>query len=191
MGGLYSKELTYSQEIRLLWRLSYVKNNLRRRITLSDLAGKGPFAFAISVIIFLVSYFVDTLLLLKAFKGWEDIQIVLSIILLGLTLIVFVYALRHLTFRKHNKVFVKSGPYAYVRHPRYSALVFLAYPAAALLVHSFTSLASTLLVYFIFKVASLKEEANLIKLFGDEYLDYKRKTPAFIPKLKLIKSELR
>lgn len=168
-----------------------MKGNHPEKSKLSDLAGKGPFAFAVSVIIFLVSYVVDMLLRLQAFKGWEDIQIILSIILLGFTVIVFVYALRHLTLRKHNKVLVKSGPYAYVRHPRYSALVFLAYPAVALLVHSFTSLASILLVYFVFKVASLKEEAHLIEIFGDEYLDYKRKTPAFIPKFKLIKPELR
>lgn len=158
-----------------------MRSDTTKGVNFRDLAGKGPIGFSISIVILVISYVIDKYLRLKLLKGWEDIQTVLSIILLSSTFIIFVYALKHLTLSKHNRVLVKSGPYACVRHPRYSCMVFLAYPAVALLLHSMTSLVCTIFVYCVFRYAAVREEKNLLKIFGGEYEEYMESTPAFIP----------
>ena len=161
-----------------------MKNNPRAPLALGDLTGKGPFAFVGAIIVLLASCAFDRVLSIRVLNDTKALQEIFAGILLLATFVVFWAALRHLTFAKHNRILVTTGPYAYVRHPRYSALTFLAYPAAALLLHSLISLVCVPLVYGAFKYASLKEEENLFRIFGHEYEQYRRTTPAFVPGLK-------
>lgn len=162
-------------------RLPDIKGKRGETLKLSDLVGKGPFAFTISVVVLVLSYWLDSVLAIEVMSKWQRMQTMLGVVLLLATFIVFIYAFKHLTLSKHNRVLVKSGPYAYVRHPRYSCIVFLAYPAVALLLHSMTSLVCTFFVYCVFRYAAAQEEKNLLKIFGGEYEEYMGSTPAFIP----------
>jgi len=76
---------------------------------------------------------------------------------------------------------VRTGPYRWVRHPFYSsiALVFLANSLAAANWFLFLagSLALTLLV-----IRTRREEANLIARFGQEYVEYMKRTGRFVPR---------
>lgn len=75
------------------------------------------------------------------------------------------------------------GPYAYVRNPMLLG-VFLILAGEALLFQSWA-----LLIYlFVFIVINafyfpLFEEKGLLKRFGEDYADYKRNVPRFIPRL--------
>jgi protein-S-isoprenylcysteine O-methyltransferase Ste14 len=76
-----------------------------------------------------------------------------------------------------------TGPYAYVRHPQYDGFVitmfgFLLQWPAILTVAMFPVL---LVMYW---RLALAEERDVTAEFGDAYLDYKARTPAFIPKLR-------
>ena len=96
---------------------------------------------------------------------------------------VFYAAFRGMPISKHNKCLATGGVYSYVRHPRYAAAAFLIYPAFALLVHSLLCLVSTPAAYIIFRLSVVLEERKLIDVFGQDYEDYMKETPAFIPKL--------
>jgi protein-S-isoprenylcysteine O-methyltransferase Ste14 len=85
---------------------------------------------------------------------------------------------------KHSKCLVTHGVYSYVRHPRYAAIVFLIYPAFALLANSFLCLISTLAAYVIFRLSVVLEERKLIDVFGQDYKDYMKETPGFIPRIR-------
>jgi protein-S-isoprenylcysteine O-methyltransferase Ste14 len=76
---------------------------------------------------------------------------------------------------------VVKGPYRYVRHPLYSAVLLVA--AGLWLAFDYTLLLVTtflLLLWFNFVVAPF-EERELTALFGEAYSNYARNVPRFIP----------
>lgn len=80
-------------------------------------------------------------------------------------------------FKRQNKI-IKKGPFAYSRNPIYIGivLVLLGYTLA---LQSLAIFLVPFIIWYFYK-AALKEEKNLSKYFGKEYLDYKSKTPRFI-----------
>lgn len=82
-----------------------------------------------------------------------------------------------------------SGPYAFVRHPLYIGNFFLGL--------GFILLAWNLLLLFIFisffiffYFCTIKaEDEELLKSFGQEYLDYKKQVPLILPRLRSFKGE--
>jgi len=81
---------------------------------------------------------------------------------------------------KENQTLVTSGPYRYVRHPIYTSMILM-------FIGTILSYGS-LLVSVFFTVLSIdfilrtkKEEAIMIKLFGEKYTDYMKRTKRLIP----------
>ena len=84
------------------------------------------------------------------------------------------------TLKEGHKL-IRTGPYALVRHPIYTGVITAMFGTAIV--------AGTLLGYsgmvgatlsFVFKFR--REEAILLKEFGDEYRRYKEEVPALIPR---------
>ena len=78
---------------------------------------------------------------------------------------------------------ISSGLYSVIRHPQYFGGV-LAHIGITILLSALLSLVFTTLVILLNILISWKEEKELIKEFGEEYLNYKKKVPMFIPKLR-------
>jgi protein-S-isoprenylcysteine O-methyltransferase Ste14 len=76
---------------------------------------------------------------------------------------------------------VTTGVYSIVRHPQYLGGL-LAHLGFSFLLSGLYCLLSTPLIALIVYLISRKEEAELTKEFGQEYLDYKKKTPMLIPR---------
>jgi protein-S-isoprenylcysteine O-methyltransferase Ste14 len=76
---------------------------------------------------------------------------------------------------------VTNGVYSKVRHPQYFGGL-LAHVGISFLLSAEYSLFLTPLMTFIIYLISKKEEKELIKEFGKEYLDYKKKVPMLLPK---------
>jgi protein-S-isoprenylcysteine O-methyltransferase Ste14 len=103
-----------------------------------------------------------------------------------------------LTIRNSHKL-IKSGPYAYVRHPSYTLVLILV--IGMLLVHQRLAnffpnnrwvqnmvgtpgiLTTCMLVILIIKRRVTREEVELKKTFGKEWTQYTSETKRFIPKL--------
>jgi protein-S-isoprenylcysteine O-methyltransferase Ste14 len=77
---------------------------------------------------------------------------------------------------------VTTGPYGVVRHPIYlGAFIFLG--ALALLAANLLIILPTIALLTLLYARLLEEERMLIERFGDEYRDYMKRTPRFIPRL--------
>ncbi|HBR21148.1 MAG TPA: hypothetical protein DD713_01045 [Nitrospiraceae bacterium] len=75
---------------------------------------------------------------------------------------------------------VKTGVYGFVRHPLYLAgiIIFTFEPNITRNWFAVSILAD---IYFIF--GAFMEEKRLIKTFGDEYIEYMKHVPMFLPKI--------
>ncbi|MCW4055238.1 MAG: isoprenylcysteine carboxylmethyltransferase family protein [Candidatus Bathyarchaeota archaeon] len=78
---------------------------------------------------------------------------------------------------------VTEGVYSVVRHPQYLGGL-LAHVAMSFLLSARFSLIATPVVIGIVFVISKKEEAELIREFGEKYQDYQEKVPMLIPRLR-------
>jgi protein-S-isoprenylcysteine O-methyltransferase Ste14 len=82
---------------------------------------------------------------------------------------------------RKDTVLVTNGIYSLVRHPIYlGAFIFLA--ALALVAANLIILLPTLAVLALLYTSIDEEEAMLTARFGDEYREYIKRTPRFIPK---------
>jgi protein-S-isoprenylcysteine O-methyltransferase Ste14 len=77
---------------------------------------------------------------------------------------------------------ITSGPFAIVRHPMYLGLVAAAL-GSLMLYQTWTTLAFALFAPFVLRRAR-REEAALAAEFGEQWQEYCRRVPAFIPHLK-------
>jgi protein-S-isoprenylcysteine O-methyltransferase Ste14 len=79
---------------------------------------------------------------------------------------------------------IRTGPYAWVRHPIYSGLL-LATIGTALARREPRGLFALALLWLGFWIKSRMEEGFMRKAFGLEYHEYSRSTGALIPRLRL------
>ena len=80
---------------------------------------------------------------------------------------------------------VTRGVYSIVRHPQYLGGL-LAHVGISFLLSAWYSLLFTPLMVVLIFLISKKEEEELIREFGKEYEDYKKKVPMLIPKARVI-----
>jgi protein-S-isoprenylcysteine O-methyltransferase Ste14 len=82
---------------------------------------------------------------------------------------------------RNDTVLVTTGLYGFVRHPIYLG-IFISLSTLALMVANLLVLLPTLALLIV-HYASIDEEVILTDRFGNEYREYKKRTPRFIPKL--------
>lgn len=86
---------------------------------------------------------------------------------------------------KENHVLVTHGPYRWVRHPLYSTAT-IALLSLGILAANWFMLAMACVAFI--GIAALvvpREEAELIRKFGDKYRGYMQRTGRFVPRLHL------
>ena len=82
---------------------------------------------------------------------------------------------------KSTHQLVKSGPYRWIRHPLYT-FALLEMFALALVASNWFLFIFPCIATIVFRLFVIpKEEANLIKLFGKRYEDYRQRTGALFP----------
>lgn len=102
----------------------------------------------------------------------------------GSAMIFIGFVIIYLGWKKiHSKnELVKTGIYAYIRHPQYVGLLLLTLGQLI----QWPTLTGILLwpgiVYLYFKLAR-REEEYVQELYGKEFEDYKKRVPMFLPKL--------
>lgn len=84
---------------------------------------------------------------------------------------------------KEGHRLIRSGPYAYVRHPIYSGML-LGMIGTALVVGEWRGVLAVALVLAAHSFKALREEAFLIGEFGEEYASYRRSTGFLVPRFK-------
>jgi len=81
-----------------------------------------------------------------------------------------------------------TGIYSRIRHPQYFGAT-LAHIGISFLLSSLFSILSTPIVFAVIYLFSWKEEKELMREFGKEYGDYKKRVPMLIPRIKSKKTE--
>jgi len=80
---------------------------------------------------------------------------------------------------------VKTGPYRYIRNPMLTG-VFLILTGLGLFINSFSLVIFFTPLFVLINVWELKriEEPELIRRLGEAYIQYRRKTPMFLPSVR-------
>lgn len=77
---------------------------------------------------------------------------------------------------------VTEGPYRWVRHPMYTQAIVFFVALSFVSANLFLMLSSIIVVIVIFNRMS-KEESMMIERFGDQYLDYMKRTGRLLPRI--------
>ena len=106
------------------------------------------------------------------------VVVALSVLALGFTMT----SLGHwLLFNKKLPGLVTIGIFAHVRHPMYLGYI-LAYLGCIVGTMSLLSIIPWLLITHLYAKMANYEEQKLEQKFGEEYLEYRRKVPKWIPR---------
>jgi protein-S-isoprenylcysteine O-methyltransferase Ste14 len=76
---------------------------------------------------------------------------------------------------------ISSGPYAYMRHPIYSGVLF-AVGGTALALGELRGVLALFLLFVMFTVKARKEDRLLANSFGKAFEEYRRQTGGVIPR---------
>ncbi len=76
---------------------------------------------------------------------------------------------------------VTKGAYRISCNPLYAAIVVLILPGVSLMMNSWLMLSVSIVGYIVFKFTIKPEYDELEKVFGEEYLNYRKRTPEFFP----------
>lgn len=102
-------------------------------------------------------------------------------ILLILGLILWIAGLVQLIIFFPKGALVTNGAYAICRNPVYSSYIIFILPAVAFITLTWVYLAVAVIMYLALKYFIRKEEDELIRVFGEDYLTYMKKVPRVLP----------
>lgn len=107
-----------------------------------------------------------------------------GVVMIAVALPIFISAFRAIDQAFPAGKLVTDGPYAICRNPIYAIWIILILPAIALLCNSWLMLSVPLVMYVATRLRIHHEEAYLEERFGQEYLDYRRRTNAIFPTIR-------
>jgi len=140
----------------------------------------------------LAALLVDKLLDLPALLP-QDARLPVSIPLMVVGMVVTAWSALHFLKVKGTPVpfnppptVVKTGPYRYARNPMLTGVFFFLF-GVGFGVNSVSLVCFFTPLYVLVNVWELKEieEPELVKRLGDEYIEYRLRTPMFIPQFRL------
>ena len=101
------------------------------------------------------------------------------LVLLGM--VSYFWMLRYLAVALQRASFIRSGPYALVRHPLYAAWLILILPGTTLFSQSWLVMLTPFVFYVSLCLFIAEEEKSMREEFGEVYEKYMRETPRFFP----------
>ena len=86
--------------------------------------------------------------------------------------------------KKKNHVLITHGIYRYIRHPGYFGFFVFAVGTQLLLKNFFSVILFIAVLWYFFYDRIKSEEEALVRFFGDDYIQYRKRTPTWIPFIK-------
>lgn len=154
--ALYAEMYGFPLSIYLLARFGGLDRTELNANLWSSLLGIGETGMMISMIL---GYFLLFFGIGLFYKGWRQ-----------------VYKARQ------EKKLVTDGLYGLARHPQYTGLFIALFGEGVVHWPTFFSVGFFPVIVFIYYRLSKREERNVILEFGDEYLEYRKHVPMFIPR---------
>jgi len=145
--------------------------------------GIGP-KIARVVIPFLIISIILSILFPGIFNFGKEMQepfLIAGIVLLVVAIIWYVATLAVMAQAIKNNRLVTRGVYRFCRNPLYFALLILLLPGLGLVLNSWIILVASILGCIRFRKFIHEEEEMLDRIFGNDYQNYKTRTPLFFP----------
>jgi protein-S-isoprenylcysteine O-methyltransferase Ste14 len=133
---------------------------------------------------YLASSIALTIIFPTLFSFGEPVRnylLIVGIILLAIGLILYGLTVRLLLQGLKETRLVMTGTYRYCQNPLYAFLILLVIPGLGLIMNSWLILTTTIIGYIVFKRFIGSEYKEMTEIFGDEYIQYKNRTPEFFP----------
>jgi len=177
----------------LIWFLLRFQPRQHSRKTPVSYSGRGPREFVLLAISLTGLGIVPCIYLAAHFPRFADYPLIPALSYLGIAVEL---ACLWLFYRSHRDLgqnwsvsldlrerhtLVTTGVYALVRHPMYSAFWLMALGQALLLPNWVAGPAGLVGFGVLFFGRAAREEAMMIKAFGDEYRTYMRRTARVVP----------
>jgi protein-S-isoprenylcysteine O-methyltransferase Ste14 len=169
----------------IYWEIA-AKNAAREKSSESS-ASRGLHVFMANAALLLL--FVPVPGLTRRYLPAPQVFVPVGLTILGCALLLAIWARRHLGRNWSGRITIKvdhelvrSGPYRFVRHPIYTALLAM-YAGTALVSGEWHALLGFALAAFAYWRKIRMEEANLAVAFGAAWGDYRRSTWSLLPGL--------
>ena len=107
----------------------------------------------------------------------------IAIVLVGASLVVDGWRRIHRARREDR--LVTDGVYARMRHPQYTGLFLIVFGEGIVHWPTIVSVLAFPIIVFAYTWLARKEERQLLEKFGDQYREYQRRVPMFIPRFEL------
>ncbi len=138
------------------------------------------------ILVILVSFFANrSAVFFLPLATWVSYLVCALLAIVGMPLLVLgmkICPLRVISGRDRSAL-VTDGIYSYIRHPICLSCVLLSFSAAIGFKSTAGLMVAILALIVAYLHASLWEERELERRFGNEYCEYKRKVGMFFPKL--------
>jgi protein-S-isoprenylcysteine O-methyltransferase Ste14 len=142
------------------------------------------------IILFMLPSLIAAIVVQSYFPGFaalpESIRLIqpVGFLLLGLGLVLWASAVIQLLVGFSGGNLVTTGAYGVVRNPIYSSVTFFIMPAMALLTFTWVYLVVSIFLYAGVMIFIGKEEEQMTRAFGKEYVGYLNRVHRLIPFVK-------
>lgn len=111
------------------------------------------------------------------------ISMVLGYLLLFLGIGVFAKGWRQLYRARQEQRLARGGLYDLVRHPQYTGLFLALFGEGVVHWPTIFSVAVLPIIVLAYSLLARREEQQMVARFGDEYREYQRQVPMFLPRM--------
>ena len=109
------------------------------------------------------------------------ISMLLGYALLFLGLGLFLQGWRELYRARQQQQLAHDGLYGLMRHPQYTGLFIALFGEGVVHWPTVFSVAALPFIILVYGLLARREEARMVELFGEEYQEYRRQVPMFLP----------
>ena len=120
-------------------------------------------------------------------SAWKLSTLGVILVLAGISFLVITVSTFNKLFKKN--VLMSSGTYALCRHPIYTSWIIFIVPGILLYFHLWSCVIVPFFMRIILHFFISDEEEYLLKTFGKDYLDYKKRVNTVLPIPKLFRSK--
>lgn len=145
--------------------------------------GVGPLGLLISLMLLSVVGWLNEQLNLPPIATNKEILGAFFLIFCLVALAILFWGSKSLRQGERGNLLCTSGPYRFVRHPRYAAFLSIFNFGLAIYLNSYLFVLWAVLLHPIWHFLVGFEERRMIDTFGEAYIDYQKKTGRFFPKL--------
>jgi protein-S-isoprenylcysteine O-methyltransferase Ste14 len=153
-----------------------------RMNTYKRIFGSGPLGVGLTLLLFLAAAMVEKYLILPQLGVPFRVRIGVLTVCTILAAALSIWSIRSLPTEARGRKLCITGAFRYLRHPLYAALVSIFNFGFALFLNHSVFLIVAVILHPIWHRIVSQEEKMMVKEFGEEYLQYARRTGRFFPR---------